>query len=198
MWHKHLDSQWFHRSQTQGFLRRLSEAPRPGQASSEGPSMLSRDARVWQVKAPVSQPFGGNSTELHSRLSYLLRSLSAIELSFAYIRTLIIYMCLYWLFCWTAKWFSHTYTQLHSFFFFLFFLTATLAYGSSQARGQIRAAAASLHHSSWPHQIHNPLSETRDWICIVMDASWVHYCWATMGTPHSYIIFQILSPYRLS
>ena len=28
----------------------------------------------------------------------------------------------------------------------------------------------------------NPRSKARDWTCILMDASWVHYCWATMGT----------------
>ena len=33
------------------------------------------------------------------------------------------------------------------FFFFLLFSAAPSAYGSCQARGQIRAAAASLHHS---------------------------------------------------
>ena len=38
---------------------------------------------------------------------------------------------------------------LFFFFFFLLFLRAILAaYGSSQARGQIRAVAAGLHHSS--------------------------------------------------
>ena len=36
-----------------------------------------------------------------------------------------------------------------------------MAYGSSQARGQIRGAAASLLHSSQQRQILNPLSEAR-------------------------------------
>ena len=35
----------------------------------------------------------------------------------------------------------------HPFFFFFSFWGHTEAHGSSQARGQIRAAAASLHHS---------------------------------------------------
>ena len=35
----------------------------------------------------------------------------------------------------------------HLFFFFLLFRAAPVAFGSSQARGQIRAIAASLHHS---------------------------------------------------
>ena len=50
-----------------------------------------------------------------------------------------------------------------------------LTYGSSQARGRIRAAAAGLHHSSQQRQILNPLSEARDQICILMDTSWIHF-----------------------
>ena len=42
----------------------------------------------------------------------------------------------------------------------------------------------------WPtlqqRQILNPLSEARDWTCVLMETSLVHYCWATMGTPHFY------------
>ena len=72
------------------------------------------------------------------------------------------------------------------------------AYVSSQARGRIGAAAASLHHShsnlgSKPHQqpthssrqcqILNPLSEAGDQTCILMDTSQVHDHWATMRTP---------------
>ena len=60
---------------------------------------------------------------------------------------------------------------------FLFFFRATpAAYGNSQARGQIRAAAAyttatakpdlshtcDLYHRLWQHWILNPLSEARD------------------------------------
>ena len=40
-----------------------------------------------------------------------------------------------------------------------------------------------LHHSSWKHRTHNPLSEARDQTCFLMDTSWVHYHWATMGIP---------------
>ena len=29
----------------------------------------------------------------------------------------------------------------------------------------------------------NPMSEARDQTCILMNTSWVHYCWALMGTP---------------
>ena len=36
-----------------------------------------------------------------------------------------------------------------------------------------------LHHSSWQQlQIINTLSEARDWTCVLMDTSWVRYCWA--------------------
>ena len=42
------------------------------------------------------------------------------------------------------------------------FRAAPAAYGGSQARHQIRAAAADLHHSSWQSQILNPLREARD------------------------------------
>ena len=73
-----------------------------------------------------------------------------------------------------------------SFFFAFFLFRAALAvYGSSQARGQIRAAAASLshnkagsemlqklHHSSWQRWILNPWSEARDQAHILMDTSW--------------------------
>ena len=48
------------------------------------------------------------------------------------------------------------------FFFLVFFKGCTVASESSQARGQIRAAAASLHHSSQQLHILNPLSEARD------------------------------------
>ena len=60
------------------------------------------------------------------------------------------------------------------FLFVCLFLRAPgVAYGSSQARNQIGAAAASLHHSSRQCQILNPLMETRDCTRILMDASWV-------------------------
>ena len=61
--------------------------------------------------------------------------------------------------------------------FVLLFRAAPMAYGGSQARGRIRDTAPSqrhshakqdpsclcyLHHSSWQHQILNPLREARD------------------------------------
>ena len=59
---------------------------------------------------------------------------------------------------------------------------APAAYGDSQARGLIRATATATpdpsricdpHHSSWQHQILNPLSKARDQTCLLMDASQV-------------------------
>ena len=64
--------------------------------------------------------------------------------------------------------------------------------------GQIGAVAAGLHHSHsnagskpslWPtpqltqRWILNPLSKARDWTCILLDASQVHFHWATMRIP---------------
>ena len=85
--------------------------------------------------------------------------------------------------------------------FFCFLRAAPAECGDSQARGWIRATAASLHqsrqlgiwagsdlhHSSWQCRILNPLSKARDRTCVLMDASQIHFHWATTGTPrHSY------------
>ena len=76
------------------------------------------------------------------------------------------------------------------FFFFVFF-RALMAHGNPQARGSIKAVAAGLYHnhrtvgselnrvcdlyhSSWQHQILNPLSEAMDRTCNLMDPSRVH------------------------
>ena len=45
------------------------------------------------------------------------------------------------------------YYVLTYFFFFVFFFLGLVAYGSSQAKGQIGAAAASLRHSHSEHRI---------------------------------------------
>ena len=71
---------------------------------------------------------------------------------------------------------------LYYLFIYCLFRAAFAAYGSFQARGPIRAAAAShttatamrdpsricdLHHSSEQCWILNPLSEARDWTCVL-------------------------------
>ena len=86
---------------------------------------------------------------------------------------------------------------VHLFVCFLFRVTPT-AYESSQAKGWIRAAAAScrvlpatqdlsrvcdLHHRSQQRRILNPLSEARDWTYVPMDACEICFRWARMGTP---------------
>ena len=93
-------------------------------------------------------------------------------------------------------------------FFLSFLMAAPSAYGSSQVRGWIRAAAASLchshshsnarfelicdlHWSSQQHSILNSLSEARDWTHALMDTGWVHYHWATAGTPHQLFLIQL-------
>ena len=69
------------------------------------------------------------------------------------------------------------------FFFFWLFRAAPLAYGSFQARRQIGAAAAGLHHSSWQRWIPNPPSKARDQTHILMDTSQIRFCSATLETP---------------
>uniref|UniRef100_A0A8D1MWZ9 Splicing factor YJU2 n=1 Tax=Sus scrofa TaxID=9823 RepID=A0A8D1MWZ9_PIG len=54
-------------------------------------------------------------------------------------------------------------------------------YGDSQARGQIGATAASLHHSSRQRQILNPLSEGRDQTHNLMFSRSIHFCCSTMA-----------------
>ena len=92
------------------------------------------------------------------------------------------------------------------FFLFLAFFSATFtAYGSSQARGRIRAVAAGhshsnarcearicdLHHSSQQCWILNPLRETRDWTCILMSTTRIRLHWAMMGTPRTEFSFPL-------
>ena len=75
-------------------------------------------------------------------------------------------------------------------FYFIFFKAAPAAYGNSQARGQIRAAAASLYHNPTNAESElclqttsqimvtpdlNPLGKARDQTHILMDTSQVHY-----------------------
>ena len=82
--------------------------------------------------------------------------------------------------------------------FYCLFKATPEAYGNSQARGPVRAAAASLCHShsnsrSEPclrptpqrtqRWILNPLSGARDQTCILMDTSQICSCCPTTGTP---------------
>ena len=70
-----------------------------------------------------------------------------------------------------------------SFCSFTFFRATPTTYVGSQARGLIGAVVAGLHHSSQQCWILNPLREARDWIYVLMDTSWVCYCWATVELP---------------
>ena len=66
---------------------------------------------------------------------------------------------------------------------FVFLLRATPeAYGSSQARDQIQAVAASLHHSH-SNAGSDPLSKARDQTRLLMDTSQICFQDTTMGTP---------------
>jgi len=74
-----------------------------------------------------------------------------------------------------------------------------MVYVGSQARGQIRAIAAGLHHShtamwdpSYICNLHysspqcrilNLLSKARDQTCNLMVPSQICFCWAMTGTP---------------
>lgn len=50
-----------------------------------------------------------------------------------------------------------------------------------------------LYHHSQQCQILNPLSEARDRAQVLMDTSWVHCCWATIGTPCFLYCLRLLS-----
>ena len=49
-----------------------------------------------------------------------------------------------------------------------------------------------LHHSSRQCQVPDPLSKARNQTCILMDASWIHFHCATMGTPINAFFLMIL------
>ena len=40
-----------------------------------------------------------------------------------------------------------------------------------------------IHHSSWQHRILNPLNGARNWTCVLIDTTWVHYHSAMMELP---------------
>ena len=63
------------------------------------------------------------------------------------------------------------------------------AYTTATAMGDL-SHICDLHHSSWQRQILNPLSKARDWTCILMDASEIHFHWAMTGAPSSHISYS--------
>ena len=82
------------------------------------------------------------------------------------------------------------------FSFLLLFRVTPVAYESSQARGSIRPAAAGLRQSHsntesklclqpTPQLMAMPDPWARPGIepTIFIDTSWIHFCWATVGTP---------------
>ena len=66
-------------------------------------------------------------------------------------------------------------TSFFCFCFFCLFRAAPVAHGGSQAKGRIRAVAASLHHSHSNTRSFNPLSKARDGICVLMNASQIRF-----------------------
>ena len=82
------------------------------------------------------------------------------------------------------------------FSFVLLFTAAPKAFGSSQARSPVRAAAAGLHHShsnlhrsSRQHWILNPLSKARDQTCVLMDTNQVHNLPDRMGDSLNFVFY---------
>ena len=57
------------------------------------------------------------------------------------------------------------------------------------------SCVSDLHHSSQQCWILTPLSKARDWSHVLKDASLVHYCIATMGTPHMSFWIVVLFGY---
>ena len=65
-----------------------------------------------------------------------------------------------------------------------------LAYTTATAT-QDPSCICNLHCSSQQHWILNPLSEARDQTQILRNASWVHFHWATMGTPNFILSLEV-------
>ena len=106
--------------------------------------------------------------------------------------------------CWRSPWHFAWFSFLFFFFFFFFFFfkiflelhlqhmevprlgveseLQLLAYATATATWDPRHIC-DLHHSSWQCQILNPLSEARDWTCILVDTSQICLHWATTGIP---------------
>ena len=104
-------------------------------------------------------------------------------------------------YCWATAGTPYLILFIYLVFIYLFFglfRPVSTAYGGSQARSWIGAVASGLHHSHsnarsephlWPTPqprqcwILNPMSVARDWTCVLMDASQIHFLWAMTGTP---------------
>ena len=101
------------------------------------------------------------------------------------------------------------------FFFFLLFRAALAAYGSSQARGWIRAAAAGHNHScSHSHTGSKPCLQPTAQLtaacdprpteqgqgskAYLMDTIRIHFCYATMGMPVPHFLFLGNRPHSAS
>ena len=67
------------------------------------------------------------------------------------------------------------------------------AYATATAT-QDPSCVCDLHHSSWQHQILDPLSEPRNQTCVLMNASQICFHSTTMGTPNLFL-FKRKIPY---
>ena len=78
-------------------------------------------------------------------------------------------------FLFVSQFLFYTYFHLYYFLgsFFVFCLFMSVAYGGSQVRGQIRAVAIGLYHSSRQRRILNPLSNGGDRTRNLMVPSWI-------------------------
>ena len=54
---------------------------------------------------------------------------------------------------------------------------------ASTTATSVQSHICNLHHSSQERRILNPLCEARDWTYVLMDASGIHFRWATVGIP---------------
>ena len=104
-------------------------------------------------------------------------------------------------------WHLFLYGVTDNFFFFRLFRATTMAYGDSQARGQIRAVATGLCHSNsnarskpqpWPvQQLAAMLDPLTHWARpgIKPASSWILVrfltSWATMGPPSNWKFFTV-------
>ena len=64
------------------------------------------------------------------------------------------------------------------------------AYATATVISSDLSRSCNLHHRTWQCQTLNPLSGARDRTHVLMDTSWVCYCWATMGTPRNHFLVR--------